>query len=724
MSASPTDDYVQMVEELRELQVKLIKEDTFYEYLENETKETISKLEKISYRARCIQKYIITFLASTFRVKPSSYSLQYVNSLFTYDIGQKIPYKIADIDLDPFYKVGKACVQDFDILSNISVKLIDTHPEFVHNLCNSTIPALFQNLFTRKSIIEFNNFTKTLFAKFPLYVPRFLSFMLMHPLMSQFIESVIEEIQVPYTDENYIEKFIESWNNNYTLMPKLFIDILKNSSTPETLLFDLFVKPIFQFPKMHCLLHQLDEIDEKRLAQIITQLNTMQDKLWEAFSDSSELCDFPKEESNVQIQSISQFFVFSDEDLVILSYIAEIGKEMDLLDIDVPEIQPYKVIFIFPEPVEVPQASMSSIILYSSQPDDIEMNIRSLIVKCPPIIHASSLSQEKNFFFEIRKMLAFIPREEETSFELKIVKVEQMVKDRYTFRNILDILKNAFEKRSNEHIKSLSNIAQMNNKNKTLHVSIEELTEHLKNRMSVLRYYLLQSWSNDPQNEISLPEDVIENPDTFSEFFTKSYGIWTEWLKNKQFFTWDDTMEFHEFLMRKIPLEKFVEKHQNLVEEDQKFVDLIDNKKDEIMEMIKDKFIKVFLNRPELLDEAELYCRQIFTEKSPLEASNKMHLMFRELIFVTESEVKDDAGENEYTPLRLLVFIRARPQNLFSKLTYMSHFLYSMMEDPLQVEVITICEALCGHFREIIDKFTEHPAEEQQEDQEPPSPTT
>lgn len=709
MTVSPDEDYVQLVDDLSEVQRKLVKEDTLYEYIEKDTKETETKLELLTYRVRCIQKYIITFLSSTFRVKPSNYSLPYINSIFTYNINEPIPYELEPESLQSYYKVAKQCTDQIDILAQVAIKLQEVRPELTHNICNSTIPALFQNLYTRESIEQFHEFTKYIFSKFPGSANKFLNFLLMHPLTSQFVEALIEDIPVPYTHENYVSFLKKSWKRNAGIMPQFVVDIFADSPTPATILFDSIIKPIFQFPKMNRLIHQLDEIDEQRLAKLIEDIGAIKEKLWKRLTKSGPLCKFPREENNSQIRNISSFYVFSDDDLVILSYFSKYAKEMDLFDIPVDPPSTYNSILIFPDPVEPPQASMSSIVLYSSHLDDTEMNIRSLLVKLPPISHASSSSADRGFFAEIRKIIAFLPHEKELSFEIKVAKIEKKVDNKLTFREIVNILNEALEKRAKEqHKKSIAFLAAFNNAIKDLSLNIEKLTRHLKKRMSVLRFYMIQQWSKEI-NFQDPPDSVIEDSDQFTEYYKNHYNEWMSWLKAKQFFTWDDSLEFHEFLMKKIPNETFNEKKPLLLEEDKKLVEILKEKKEEIIQSITDKFIKVFIQRPELIDEAVKLCQSVFQCKTPLESSKKLRKMLKEIIFVSQTEVKEDAGENEFTPLRLLVIIRANPTNLFSKLTYMSHFLYSLMEEPSQVEVLTICEALCGHFREIIANFSEQP---------------
>ena len=705
MSALPEENYESLVDELRAIQALIYKESAFIEYKNSELQDISSKLEKSVQKSQCILKYLTYFISNANNYKTNFYSFQIINSFFNSEDLSQISLDEAGDELSPFTSIAKMCLQNISMLSKVAIKCIELHPELNNTICYSVIPSIFGNMVTGSRTDAFHEFSKQLFSSAPGVAPRFISFCFMTPPVLEFVKCVADDIQSEITEtEKFSDEFVASWKENASLMPKFIIDVLDDSSSPETLLFDLFIKQLIMFPKIYCISDNSALLDDDSASAILAKLAAHKKELWDACFLSPIHCNLPP---NIDLAATlkKKFFLFSLEDMSVLAKFAEVASELGFFTIETPKVQCSKkaLIFVDKEPEES-HASFST--TDGNNEEDLECSLRNVLLQCPRILKVFDTAPEHNLFAELLKMRSFVPDDQRMRLELKIKQIQKIAGDKFDFRSLLDLLNDKIKRRSDEHKESLMKIASMNRMLNYFQEISKKNNKTILSKIAIVRFFMVAEWQKETSTIKDIQDEVFNSQDSFMEYFENISNLWNQWLKSKKYFCSNDAILVLSIIMEHIPLSLYQEHHKELIEKDNMMYDIMKNRNEEAIALIKDSFLEKFISRPELLNYSLVLFQKSLTASNPVRAAHFMKKMFHELAFVTETEVKVEAGENEFTPLRLLVIILSEPKELFSFLSYIAHFLYPLYEDPKIMEVITISEALIGHFNEILDKLS------------------
>ena len=714
MSASPNENYEILVDELREIQQKLYKEATFEDYVEKELQDVTSKLELQIQKAKFLQKYVIFFSSNSHKIASNFSSLQYINNFIGLE-NQKFTLEEADIALYNYTKVAKMCLQNIQILSKLAIKTIELHPELNTTTCFSLIPSIFGNLLTKEDTDKFHEFSKMLFTTAPGVAPRFIAFAFMTPPVLDFIKSLFEEIDVSMNDiENFVDYFKESWKENAYLVPQYIIDIVSDSNYPENHIYDLLIKPILVHSKFFGLTKPCEVIDNSIISEILKQLDSYKHELWDQIKNSPTHCSLPQS-IKILTDMHKTFYTFLNEDLTVLSKFSKIAKENGYFSIDVPQYQgPHKILFFTDTDFVERTTPNQSFSEFWSNQEDLELEVRTLLINCPFIQKSFSNCPEKNFFNELLKVRTLAARDKQLKLELNIKRVQKQVGDKFDFRLLLDLLQKGLRDRTIEHKNKLNQLAQYHTTFDTILEMSNKNANLIKKKILIIRYFMIVEWQKEEGNKLSKQmEDnqikLLNSQDQFYNFFEDVSQSWQQWLKKRNYNLWDYTLIIHSYLLEKFPLSLYQEKHPELVHEDEIIASLISEEREEMIDIFKDKFINNFIERPELLTDMIILLKKALNAQEPTIAAKLLGRVFHEMAFITQTEIKEDAGENEFTPLRLYIFILAEPEHLISYLSYLSHFLYPLFNIQKYMEIITISDALIGHFREIIKKLRPTP---------------
>ena len=717
MSVSPNENYELLVDELRELQQKLYKEATFEEYIENEFQNMNLKLEKQITNAQCLQKYVIFFSSNAHKIASNFFSGQYINSFIGLE-NQQLPLEEADIALNNYTMVAKECLNNIQVFVKLAIKTIELHPELNTTTCYSLIPSIFGNLLTKEDTDRFHQFTKMLFNTAPGVAPRFIAFAFMTPPVLDFISSLIEKIDANLCDiEHFTNSLRKSWKENAYLVPKYIIDIVSDSEHPENILFDLLLKPIILYSKYYGLTKPNDEIDSSAVTEVLKQLDHYKQELWDDIKTSPVHCMLPP---SIKILGLMNktFFTFLIEDLTVLHKFSKIAKENGYFNVPVPQYRGSHKILFFSNPNDLQRnsANQSTSNFWANQ-EDVEYEVRKLLIQSPFIQKTFSNCPDQNFFNELLKIKTLVPIAHQMKLELNIRRVEKLVGNKFDFRLLLDLLQKRFKERTIEHKSKLSKLAQLHLTYDTIFEISNKNTKLIKKKMTIIRYFMILEWQKDEEHQLlkdleEKQEKNLNSQDEFLNFFQETTEKWENWLKKRHYNKWDDTIILHSFILEQYPLSLYQDMHPSLVHEDQIIASLIIDQKEEMINVFKDKFIDKFIERPELLTHMMFLLNKALNAQDPIAAAKLLGKVFHEMAFVTQTEIKEDAGGNEFTPLRLYIFILAEPRHLISYLSYISHFLYPLYNIEKYLEIMTITDALIGHFRELIKKLKPAPNKE------------
>lgn len=743
---------------LRNIQIDLKRENTFYTFFRTETRELNHKIRYLYLSTLYQQKKLGMIHMEAVLNKDITSRPLYVSSFYAQD-PTRIPKASSNVN-EPLISQIQSEVSklsnDNSHLCKSCQRIYKIKDEILlYILALSTIPSIFGNLIFKESVDKFLSFMKIVIKEHYHLSTILATGLYIHPLFIDFIIEVMTDLDI--NSEKYFHEFQKSWKKNAKYCPLPVIEMISYADDPSDFLYRSLFEHISKSIRSTNAIPLVPNMEIPSYEKISKGFKKISSNLWTQLineKDNSTLLP-----SSQQIESYVPDFgdalILSPFDIDVILSMRPSSHEMS------KHFQSYCFsAFLFTMPTkqsyQFSDPSFMEDILF---PRNVEGKLREILINIDNIFVFSELklkpqkplitpfclssdfilnqSSENSFQKETQlynflvEQIDYMPNKSILKMKLDNLKQlvdEELSKSIGSKKNEIDIfndiLESGFKDREIERQNCLSDIACMNQIIFSLENLSNQISNKIKSQKNVLTFYLIEKWSHTftPPNDSS-PEDwnkLYTDDKAFEDFFQACFDHCQKWcLDNKYMLTKNDIIEC---LFNNVMLFFSFKKFLNLSDDLQKKDDKNSQRINEVMKKGTIEFIPIANKligenvqkklKPilKLLKTIEKTDQPLVKIEIFLEAQS---MLFNLLQFVGVSEV----GADQLEPCLFLLFSIANIPNLESTVLYIDHFtspLRSFSNFNLALPFDRIKSSIIG-FLQLIDEKNEASVDEKNE---------
>lgn len=730
-------------DELRDIQINLKREDTFYTFFRTETRELNHQIKFLFLSALYRHKKLGMIHMEAMLNKDITAHPSYVSSFYTQEPSRipNVPHDISETMISQIQKEISKFSNDFSYLAQCCQRLYQTKNEILlYTLTFSTIQSIFGNLLFKESTDNYLSFMK-LIIKEHYHLSTFLAQALyIHPLFIDFLNEVISNLDIK--SEKYFIEFQKSWKKNAKYCPLPIIEMISYSDNPGDFLFRSLFEPICKSMHAFGAAPLIPNIELPSTEKFSKGFKKISNNLW---------TQLVSEKDNSTLLQSSQ---------EIEDYIPDFGKALLLSPFDIDVLismcsssitmkNPFKTdsfsVFLFTMPKQR-NYYFSDINLMEdiSFLDDAEGKLREILINIDNVLVFSSKSQPKikvnlsldqyqnlmpndssnqelDLYNFLNDQLTFMPNK--TLLKLKLNHLKPLLQkalseshdsvEKKDIEFFNEILKKGFDNRQKERESCLKDMAYMNQIIFSLESISNQISDDLKYQKNILTFYLIEEWSKTFTPPINSPDEwnkLYVNDESFRDFFQTCFKNCETWCKVNQYrITKFDISEcLFNSVMAFFSFNKYISLSNDLAIKDAKNCQRIN-------EIMKDGKIEFIPMANQLIgDDVQKKLKPIIrvfrsadmTDQPLIKIDNFLqaqYMLFNLLQFVGVSEI----GADQLEPCLFLLFSMANLPHLETTINYINHFTSPLIDFgsfPTALPFERLKSSITGFFQLIDEK--------------------
>jgi hypothetical protein len=668
---------ITQINEMINLQRILKKESYILQFIEVQMAEKQNQIYQHIKKIRLSHKFLFSFHILSRNIHDSNCSQKFLISHLQKRVDSDF---LSGDSIKIFQTICKKLRKNLDLLSDSLVELYNLRPLLFDILVFSTIPSIFHLISFQEDISKFLQFIQIVKEK-SFEMSKALSSVLFLTIpFVTFMNSILDEIQLLFfniSDEKSsqicCEEFIIQWKKYSEFCPQYIREWM--------LIFDNSSEIFYQV----CFIYSFQNFS-KTIYHLYTHFDNLQQFLQGIFVFREDISNSLLETKNNQYfdGNYSETF-FTIQDFMVLQHLSQIANQFQKkfpiindTNFEQQQFEDLKLIpFQFPN-----QKTKLSLDKITKQETSLGFLLRQVLIQFDCHNFVNHHLDSSNVFELLKKNFFSVSKEKQfILFSL----IEELKK--HCSKNSVDLSLNSFnhllssqyQERQVQISQKFLSLSQLNQQLVQYSIYLQHFDGYLMHYNNIFLRRIMKNYLLKDHIEIHIINEYYLDDEQFFKFFNETTKKLKSFLQDSNLSNFHVEGIFHNFLMKKLPFEKFLELNPSHAQKDQMFFDYLNEKQAFLLQIVLDNLNHSLPDYLEFLDKAKYYVNLVFSSPLPVESLTYFcKAMSEGANFLTI--LGEEPGGDNLIPLSTLLLLHQKHHRFYSKIQYMKHFL----EKPFQ----------------------------------------